>query len=350
MNILVTGGAGYVGSVCSERLIADGHKVVVLDNLSSGHRASVPGDAVFIEGDFGDVRLCRDLIRHFGIDAVMHFAGETLVEKSMTDPRSYFTTNIKNGIDFLNCVTDGGVKNLIFSSTAAVYGEPKQIPITESHQTEPINAYGDSKLMFERILDWYHRAYGLRYTALRYFNASGATELLGEDHHPESHLVPRLLESIYAGSEFVVFGDDYPTPDGTCIRDYVHVSDIAQAHVLAASALLANGTGGVFNIGSGKGNSIKEVIAIAETVVGQSVKFRQGPRRAGDPAVLVASNEKLSRVLGWKPKCSSLTEILKSAWQWKKAHAEGYSPHERRSSMNKPGPVDPAFLGLISTK
>lgn len=349
LNVLVTGGAGYVGSVCSERLITDGHHVVVLDNLTSGHRASVPGDALFIEGDFGDIRLCRGLIRDFGIDTIMHFAGETLVEKSMTDPRSYFSTNIKKGIDFLNCIVDSGVKNLIFSSTAAVYGEPKQTPITENHPTEPINAYGESKLMFEKILDWYHRAYGLRYTALRYFNASGATKLLGEDHHPESHLIPRLLGCLCTNSEFAVFGDDYPTPDGTCIRDYVHVSDIAEAHVLAAAALLSNGTGGVFNIGSGKGNSIKEVIATAEEVVGQPVKFRKRPRRAGDPAVLVASNEKLSQLLGWKPKCSSLHDILKSAWEWKKAHAEGYSSEEPQSLTNKCRAMEPA-CGVISTE
>lgn len=328
MNVLVTGGAGYVGSVCAERLIAEGHKVIVLDNLSCGHRASVPSDSIFVEGDFGDMNLSRDLVRDFGIDTVMHFAGETLVEKSMTDPRVYFTTNINKGISFLNVVFDLAVKNFVFSSTAAIYGEPRYTPITESHPTEPINAYGESKLIFERVLDWYRRAYGLRYIALRYFNASGATELLGEDHSPESHLIPRLLGSVYSGSEFVVFGDDYPTPDGTCIRDYVHVSDIAEAHVLAGAAL-ANGICGSFNIGTGKGNSIREVIAAAELVVGQPINFRKGPRRAGDPAVLVASHENISNVLGWKPKCSSLHDMLTSAWRWKKAHPHGYSPEEQ---------------------
>lgn len=324
MNVLVTGGAGYVGSVCSERLITEGHKVIVLDNLTCGHRESVPADSIFVEGDFGDVRLCRDLIRDFAIDTIMHFAGETLVEKSMTDPRAYFLTNINKGIDFLNTAIDLGVRGLVFSSTAAVYGEPKYTPITESHPTEPINAYGESKLIFEKILDWYRRAYGLRFIALRYFNASGATELLGEDHYPESHLIPRLLESVRSGSEFSVFGDDYPTPDGTCVRDYIHVSDIAEAHLLAANAL-ASGICGIFNIGTGKGNSIKEVISAAELVIGQQLKFRKGPRRVGDPAVLVASHEKITKVLGWKPKCSSLHEILKSAWQWKTGHPCGYS-------------------------
>ena len=261
MIVLVTGGAGFVGSVCTERLIAAGHKVIVLDNLSTGHRSAVPSGAAFIEGDFGDANLCNDLVGKFEIDTVMHFAGETLVEKSMTDPRAYFLTNVRKGIDFLNVLVDCGVKHFVFSSTAAVYGEPKQTPITEDHPTGPINSYGESKLMFEKMLEWYRRAYGLKYIALRYFNASGASETLGEDHHPESHLIPRLLDSaMHADSEFVVFGDDYPTPDGTCVRDYIHVRDIAEAHVIAAAALNQR-IWGTFNIGSGKGNSIKEVIS-----------------------------------------------------------------------------------------
>lgn len=332
MNILVTGGAGYVGSVCAEQLIAAGNKVIILDDLTSGHRASVPLGSFFIEGDFGDVSLCHDLVERFRIETVMHFAGETLVEKSMTDPRAYFLINVKKGIDFLNALTDSGVKNIVFSSTAAVYGEPTCTPITEDHPTKPINAYGESKLMFEKILEWYRRAYGLRYIALRYFNACGATDLLGEDHDPETHLIPRMLEcATRQDSEFVIFGDDYLTPDGTCIRDYVHVSDIAEAHELAAAAL-TRGIWGTFNIGCGTGCSIKEVVSAAQQAVGQPLKFRIGPRREGDPAILVASNEKISNVLGWRPKCSSLPQILRSAWQWRKRHPQGYSTMGQKSS------------------
>lgn len=324
MKILVTGGAGYVGSVCAERLLAEDHTVIVLDDLSSGHRCAVPEGAIFMEGDFGDALFCRKVIEQHSIETVMHFAAETLVEKSMSDPRAYFLTNVRKGIDFLNVLMDTGVRNFVFSSTAAVYGEPKQTPITEDHPTQPINAYGESKLMFEKVLDWYRRAYGLRFVAVRYFNASGATEKLGEDHCPESHLIPRLLESVMNPKvEFTVFGADYPTPDGTCVRDYIHVSDIAEAHVLAASAL-AKGVWGIFNVGCSKGYSIKEVITTAQEILGQPVNFRMGQRRAGDPATLVASNGKLSKVLGWKPRSSSMHEILRTAWQWKKAHAHGY--------------------------
>ena len=330
MNVLVTGGAGFVGSICTEHLLATGHKVVVLDNLSTGHLGAVPSEASFVEGDFGDRALCLDLIERFTIETVMHFAGETLVEKSMTDPRAYFNNNLKKGIDFLDLLVDSGVKNFVFSSTAAVYGEPKQTPITEDHPTSPINAYGDSKLMFEKVLGWYGRAYGLRSVVLRYFNAAGATQLLGENHLPESHLIPRLLNFVTdPGSEFVVHGDDYPTPDGTCIRDYVHVRDIAQAHVLGAQAL-SKGVCGTFNIGSGRGSSVWEVISTVERVIGRPVRFRVGPRREGDPAILVASNDRLSRELGWKPLASSLQEIVKSAWEWKRSQCEQMLVKEAR--------------------
>jgi UDP-glucose 4-epimerase len=324
MNVLVTGGAGFVGSVCTERLIASGNKAIVLDNLSTGHRSAVPPKAVFIEGDFGDTELCNRLVRQFEIDTVMHFAGETLVEKSMTDSRAYFLTNVKKGIDFLNVLVECGVKSFVFSSTAAVYGEPKETPITENHPKEPINSYGESKLMFEKMLEWYRRAYGLNYIALRYFNAAGASDTFGEDHHPESHLIPRLLQSARrVDTEFVVFGNDYPTPDGTCIRDYVHVRDIAEAHVIAADAL-KRGIWGAFNIGTGTGNSIKEVISTAAEVLGRPLRFRIGARREGDPAVLVASNEKLSKMLGWKPESSTLREIVGSAWRWNNVFPNGY--------------------------
>jgi len=333
MNVLVTGGAGYIGSVCAERLLATRNKVVVLDNLSTGHLDAVSPGAQFVHGDFADRALCVELIRRFTIETVMHFAAETLVEKSMTDPRAYFQNNVKKGIDFLDVLVDSGVRNLVFSSTAAVYGEPKQVPITEDHPTGPINAYGDSKLMFEKVLGWYGRAYGLRSIVLRYFNAAGATQLLGEDHWPESHLIPRLLNAaIDPNSEFVLYGEDYATPDGTCIRDYVHVRDVAEAHVLAAEAL-RNGMSGTFNIGSGKGFSVKEVISTMEQVIGQPIRVRVGPRRGGDPAILVAGNDKLSRELGWRPLSSSLQEIVKTAWTWKQAHLNGYESHDNAETQ-----------------
>jgi UDP-glucose 4-epimerase len=327
MNVLVTGGAGFIGSVCAERLLSTGQRVVVVDNLSTGHQAAVPSGARFVQGDFADRAICADLIRRFKIETVMHFAAETLVEKSMTDPRAYFQNNLKKGINFLDVLVDSGVRNFVFSSTAAVYGEPQQTPIAEDHPTNPINAYGDSKLMFEKVLGWYGRAYGLRSIVLRYFNAAGATQLLGEDHCPESHLIPRLLNSVMDPSaEFVLYGKDYPTLDGTCIRDYVHVRDVAEAHVLAAEAL-AKGICGTFNIGSGTGFSVKEVISTTEQVLGRPIRLRVGPRREGDPAILVASNGKLSRELGWKPLSSSLQEIVKSAWEWKRTHSHGYMSH-----------------------
>lgn len=327
MNVLVTGGAGYIGSVCAESLLATGKKVVVLDNLSTGHLGAVPSGAHFVQGDFADSALCFDLVRQFRIETVMHFAAETLVEKSMTDPRAYFQNNLKKGIDLLDVLVESGVRNFVFSSTAAVYGEPKQAPITEDHPTNPINAYGESKLMFEKALGWYGRAYGLRSIVLRYFNAAGATQLLGEDHWPESHLIPRLLNAAMdASSEFVLYGDDYPTPDGTCIRDYVHVRDVAEGHVLAAEAL-DKGIIGTFNIGSGTGFSVKEVMSTTEGVLKRPIRVRMGPRRQGDPAILIASNDKLSRELGWKPLSSGLQEIVKSAWEWKQAHVHGYKPH-----------------------
>lgn len=325
MNVLVTGGAGFVGSVCSEELINAGHSVVVLDNFRTGHRAAVHPDAQLVIGDFGDAAVVAEILRRTSVDAVMHFAGETLVEKSMSDPRSYFNVNVKSGIEFLNVLLDHDVEIFIFSSTAAVYGEPVQIPITEAHVKTPINAYGESKLMFERVLEWYRRAYGLRYAALRYFNAAGASALFGESHAPESHLLPLLLTSVWdSGREFMVYGEDYDTPDGTCIRDYVHVVDIAQAHILAMRALKDGSHSGPFNIGSNRGFSVREMLRMVEEVTSRKVHYRVGSRRAGDPAVLVASNQKLIEELGWKPRCSDLRTIVGSAWQWKQRFPHGY--------------------------
>jgi UDP-glucose 4-epimerase len=324
MNVLIAGGAGYVGSICVEQLIAAGHSVVVVDNLSTGHRAAVHSEAQFFEAEFSDTTLISNLVREQSIDAVMHFAGETLVEKSMTDPRVYFRSNVRNGYDFLDTLLECGVMKFIFSSSAAVYGEPVGTPITEDHPTQPVNAYGESKLMFERILGWYRRAYGLQYAALRYFNAAGASEQNGEDHTPESHLLPRLLNALLSQTEFVIHGDDYPTTDGTCIRDYVHVLDIAQAHVLALESLGDETRQGAFNIGSSTGYSVRQLMQTVEEVTNRSLRFRVGPRRQGDPAVLIASHKRLAHALGWNPRYSNLRDIVQSAWDWKQGYPQGY--------------------------
>jgi len=325
MNVLVAGGAGFVGSVCVEQLLAAGHFVLVMDNLSTGHRGAVSASASFVQGDFGDRELIRTLVRGRLVDAVMHFAGETLVEKSMTDPSIYFQNNVRKGLDLLDTLLECGVKKFVFSSTAAVYGEPVETPISESHPKAPINAYGESKLMVERMLEWYQRAYGLQYAALRYFNAAGASKEFGEDHQPESHLLPRVLDcALDPSREFMIYGDDYATPDGSCVRDYVHVLDIAQAHILALNALDDPQRQGAYNIGSSTGNSVREVVNAVEEVTGRKLRVRVGARRQGDPAILVATHDRVVRELGWKPRFSSLHDIVQSAWDWKQKHRHGY--------------------------
>jgi UDP-glucose 4-epimerase len=324
VNVLVTGGAGYVGSVCVKQLLTVGHKVAVIDDLSTGHRQAVPRGALFVQADLADTKTIGQVVRDTGVAAVMHFAAATLVEKSMTDPRYYLETNVQKALQFLFLLLEFKVNDFIFSSTAAVYGEPVSTPITEDHPLRPINAYGESKLMFEKTLHWYRRAYGLRYVALRYFNAAGADGELGEDHRPETHLIPRLLDATMdPASEFAIYGDDYPTADGTCIRDYVHVLDIAQAHLLALDALPVV-KGAVYNVGHSEGHSIREVIDAVAEVTGRRIPVRRGPRRAGDPAVLVASSEKIRRELRWRPRHSDLKNIVRSAWEWKQRHATGY--------------------------
>jgi len=324
MNVLVTGGAGYVGSVCVKQLLTAGHKVAVIDDLSTGHRQAVPRGALFVQADLADTTTIGQVVEDMGVAAVMHFAAATLVEKSMTEPRYYFEINVQKALQFLDLVWNLKVSDFIFSSTAAVYGEPVSTPITEDHPLRPINAYGESKLMFEKILHWYHRAYGLRYVALRYFNAAGADDELGEDHRPETHVIPRLLDAaLDPAFEFAIYGDDYPTSDGTCVRDYVHVLDIAQAHLLALNALPVV-EGAIYNVGQSEGHSIREVVDAVAEVTGRRLPVRTGPRRVGDPAVLVASSEKIRRELGWCPRHSDLKDIVRSAWEWKQRHAAGH--------------------------
>lgn len=322
MSILVAGGAGYIGSVTAELLIKAGHRVIVYDNLSRGHRDAIPKGAIFIEADISNKDVLMAVLKEYGVDTVMYFAAHSLVDESMRKPDLYFQNNVATGICMLDAMLQRGVGHLIFSSTCAVYGEPKEIPITEDHPTAPISAYGETKLIFERAGFWYSKVYGLRFTSLRYFNAAGATENCGEDHRPETHLIPIILEVALGVRPYLeIFGDDYPTPDGTCIRDYIHVLDLANAHILALKD-----TGEryrIYNLGSGRGYSVREVVKAAEKVIGKPLPTRIGQRRAGDPPKLVADNKKIERELGWKPQ-KSLEEMIRDAWLWKNKFPNGY--------------------------
>jgi len=324
MRILVTGGAGYIGSMTTRALLDAGHDVVVLDTLERGHRAAVDSRASFVEGDVGDAEVLRPALA--GVHAVMHLAGYIEVAESQRDPGRYFTNNVACALRMLDVMLESGVRDIVFSSTAAVYGEPERVPITEDSPKAPVNAYGASKLMFEDILDAYALAYGLRSIRFRYFNVAGAWPdgSLGEHHDPESHLVPRILTAMRDGRrEFEVFGGDYPTPDGTCVRDYIHVRDLAEAHRLGLERLGASGEPGVFNLGNGRGYSNLEVVRECAKVTGADVDARIGPRREGDPAMLVASFDRARHDLGWAP-TRALPEIVGDAWRWHTAHPNGY--------------------------
>ena len=324
MRILVTGGAGYVGSICSEILLARGHQVLVLDSLVEGHRAAVPASASFIQCDLLDAEGLDRTLSAFRADAVMHFAAEAEVEKSVRLPSLFYRINVAGGIQLLDSMIRNGVKKIVFSSTAAVYGEPQYTPISEDHPTLPINPYGQSKLMFERVLADYARYAGVQYVTLRYFNAAGASAEHGESHRNETHLIPRVLE-VAAGqrAQVDICGNDYPTPDGTCLRDYVHVLDIAQAHLLALDAI-ESVSGEAFNVGNSRGYSILEVLSEVRRITGHAIPAKFVPRRAGDPATLVAASEKLQNELHWKPERSTLSAIVESAWSWKKKFPAGY--------------------------
>lgn len=322
MNILVTGGAGYIGSVLSEELVADGHRVVVYDNLYKGHRDAVHEAAIFVHADLLCTPVLMQVIREHDIDAVMHLAAESLVGESMTEPARYYRSNVEASLALMNAMREADVRAIVFSSTAAVYGEPEIGPegarLAENAPTRPTSTYGDTKLAIERALYWYDGAYGIRYASLRYFNAAGASEHSGEQHEPETHLIPLVLE-VAAGvrPEIVIFGDDYPTADGTCVRDYIHVADLASAHRVALRSLVgARSRSAIYNLGCGGGYSVKEVIETARRVTGRPIPVRVGPRRPGDPAVLVASSERIEHELGWRPAHQDLGEIIESAWRW----------------------------------
>ena len=325
MSILVTGAAGYIGSVCSEVLISRGMSVIALDSLLEGHRGAVPPGATFCQVDLADRAQLEAVFTKHKVDAVMHFAAEALVAKSMREPSIFYATNVASGVNLLDAVTRHGVKKFIFSSTAATYGEPEIVPIPEDHPKAPINPYGKSKLVFEQILADYKLYTGLQYVSLRYFNAAGASGTYGENHRVETHLIPRVLDAAAGSLPHVdVFGTDYPTPDGTCVRDYIHVLDIADSHVRALEEI-DRVSGEAFNVGNSRGFSILEVIDVAERITGCKIPRKLGPRRPGDPAVLVASKEKLKRILGWEASHSSLEEIIQSAWVWKQKHPRGYA-------------------------
>src|ERR1041385_621496 len=303
MRVLVTGGAGYIGSVVSEQLVNDGHDVVVYDNLSKGHRDAVVEGARFVEGDLLDAETLRRTLESDRIEAVIHMAAYSLVGDSVEAPAKYYHNNVVAGLVLLDAMRECGVKKIVFSSTAATYGEPEAQPIFETAPTNPTNTYGETKLAFERAMHWYERAHGLRYASLRYFNAAGASEKCGEDHDPETHIIPITLQAATGKRAYVeIFGDDYPTSDGTCVRDYIHVIDLARAHILALKALGDGPAGRIYNLGcGGKGYSVNQVLEMARSVSGKEIPARIGPHRAGDPAVLIASSEKIKRELGWNP-------------------------------------------------
>jgi UDP-glucose 4-epimerase len=324
MNILVTGAAGYVGSVCAAELLKQGHSIVAYDNLSAGHRQAVVEHVQFVKGDIADREKLKRVCKKHQIQAVMHFAASALVEESVRNPHLYYRNNVSGTLSLLAVLAELKIRRLIFSSSAAVYGEPKSVPIREDHPVCPVNPYGETKLVIERALAWYHAAYGINSAALRYFNAAGATQDLGEDHSPETHLLPRLLAAAArANASFEIYGNDYPTSDGTCIRDFVHVLDIAQAHILALHSLSKLGLR-IYNVGHGRGYSIRAVVKAVEEIAGRKVDVRVGGRRAGDPAVLVASARKLRRELKWEPRHSDLRNIIRSAWAWMQMYPEGY--------------------------
>ena len=321
MKILVTGGAGYIGSICAELLLDQGHDVTIFDNLAEGHRRAVDPRARFIEADLQDRARTSSILRESRPEAVMHFAGSALVAESMRDPSKYFRNNIGNGINLLDAMLVADCRRMIFSSTCAIFGPPEQLPIDETLPQRPINPYGESKLAFEKILRWYGEIHGLNPVSLRYFNAAGASEKFGEDHREETHLIPNVLKAALSHKPHVeVFGTDYDTPDGTCIRDYIHILDLAEAHMLALESRKSE----FYNLGTGGGSSVREVIDCCRKITGCKIKIVEKPRRPGDPPRLIASSDKIKRELGWKPRFQSLEAIVESAWKWHQKFPRGY--------------------------
>lgn len=324
MRVLVTGGAGYIGSVVAEELLKDGHDVFVYDSLYKGHRASVAPEAMFVQADLLDGAKLRRTLLNGQIEAVIHMAADSLVGESVTEPAKYYRNNVVAGLALLDAMREAEVRRIVFSSTAAVYGEPSKQPVEETDPTNPANPYGETKLAFERALRWYENAYGLHYASLRYFNAAGATEHCGEAHDPETHLIPAVLQAA-AGqrAQVEIYGEDYPTRDGTCVRDYIHVVDLARAHILALNILEERSA--IYNLGcGGEGYTVREVIDVAREVTGQDIPVHISPRRVGDPAVLIASSARIKRELGWMPERQDLQTIIRSAWEWMKQHPDGY--------------------------
>jgi len=323
MHVFVAGGAGYIGSTTVAELLAAGHDVTVFDSLARGHRAAVPRQARLVTGDLGDATGLQRTLAGARFDAAIHCGAFIEAGESMRDPGAFFANNVGNAITLVNALLEADVGRLVFSSSAGVYGEPERVPIPEDHPLRPVNVYGETKLLVERMLRWYGERRGLRWVALRYFNAAGATPECGEDHDPESHLIPLILQvPLGKRGAITIFGDDYPTRDGTCVRDYVHVQDLAQAHVLALAQ--CDRGGGVFNLGNGLGFTNLEVVEAARRATGHPIPVEIGPRRSGDPAQLVASSEKAADVLGWRPRHPRIDAIVGSAWEWHRAHLNGY--------------------------
>ena len=321
MKIFVVGGAGYIGSVCAELLLNKGHEVGIFDNLSEGHRSAVDSRSTFIQGELTDRRQIDAAISRMRPDAVMHFAANALVGESMQNPSKYFRNNVCNGLNLLDAMVAAGTRRIVFSSTCAIFGRPEGLPIDETAPTRPINPYGESKLAFEKILRWYDEIYGLKFVCLRYFNACGASAKFGEDHRPETHLIPTVLQvALGAKPSVEIYGSDYDTSDGTCIRDYIHILDLAEAHILALGATAS----GCYNLGTGGGSSVREVIDACRRITGRKIETMEKPRRPGDPPRLIASSDKIKKELDWRPQFQSLDAIIESAWKWHQKFPSGY--------------------------
>jgi UDP-glucose 4-epimerase len=322
MKILVVGGAGYIGSICAEVLLNEDHDVGIFDNLVEGHRAAVDRRATFFDGDLVDRSGIKKALAEYRPEAVMHFAASALVGESMQNPSKYFRNNVASGLNLLDGMIELGIPHLIFSSTCAIFGPPERVPIDESLPTRPMNPYGESKLMFENVLRWYNQVHGLKFVSLRYFNAAGASPQFGEDHRLETHLIPNVLKvALGQRPQVEIYGTDYDTPDGTCIRDYIHILDLARAHILALNASQS----AFYNLGTGGGSSVRQVIEAGRKITGRDIPVVEKPRRPGDPPRLIASSQKIKQELGWKPQFQSLDAIIESAWKWHQQFPDGYA-------------------------